>query len=148
MMPDSTFSDAPCFDASTISLTWRDFIDVNQFTISGMMAPASVPQEMMAARRHHKLPSPRSPMSQYDEPNTAAIETAQVMRMSRVRPASKSIFSAFFEPESMTKLMPYDTSDVRIMIDETVKSHTMSGPCSVFVTASMMNVMSATAVTP
>ena len=40
---------------------------------SGMMAPASVPQEMMAASFHQRLPSPRSLMSHLETAKVAAM---------------------------------------------------------------------------
>jgi hypothetical protein len=39
---------------------------VKTFTISGMIAPASVPQVMIVESFHQSVPSPRSAMSMYD----------------------------------------------------------------------------------
>src|SRR3954453_15281055 len=63
--PDRMLSDAPpSREDVTTSLTWRDSVDVNTFTNSGMIAPASVPQVMMLESFHHNVPSPMSGMSQ------------------------------------------------------------------------------------
>ena len=65
--PDRMLSDGPpSRDEVTTSLTWADSVEVNTFTTSGMIAPASVPQVMMVDSFHHNVPSPRSGISQYD----------------------------------------------------------------------------------
>ena len=47
--PDRMLSEAPpSLDEVTTSWTWRDSVEVKTFTSSGMIAPASVPQEMIA----------------------------------------------------------------------------------------------------
>src|SRR5579884_293804 len=52
--PDKMFSDAPpSFDDVTTSPTWRDSTEVKTLTSSGMIAPASVPQEMIKESFHH-----------------------------------------------------------------------------------------------
>ena len=57
-------SDAPpSRDEVTTSRTWRDSVDVNTLTSSGMIAPASVPQVMIVESFHQSVPSPRSGMS-------------------------------------------------------------------------------------
>src|SRR5690349_3088107 len=57
--PASTFSDAPpSRDAVTTSLTWRDRVEVKTLTVSGMIAPARVPHEMITDSFHHR-PWPR-----------------------------------------------------------------------------------------
>src|ERR1035441_8347424 len=49
--PERMFNEAPPFrEAMTTSLTCLEFMEVNTFTSSGMMAPAKVPQVMMLAR--------------------------------------------------------------------------------------------------
>ena len=60
--PDRMPSDAPpsCAELTT-SRTWRDSVEVNTFTSSGMTAPASVPQVMTVDSFHHSVLSP--PMS-------------------------------------------------------------------------------------
>ncbi len=55
------FSDAPpSRDEITTSLTCADSVEVNTFTSSGMIAPASVPQVITVDSFHHSVPSPRS----------------------------------------------------------------------------------------
>ena len=62
--PDRMFSDAPpSRDDATTSFTWADSTDVNTFTSSGMIAPASVPHVITVDSFHHSVPSPRSGMS-------------------------------------------------------------------------------------
>src|ERR1043165_10162461 len=59
--PARMLSEAPpCSLAVTTSRTWRDSVDVNTLTNSGMIAPASVPHVMIVARRHHIVESPPS----------------------------------------------------------------------------------------
>jgi hypothetical protein len=53
------FSDGPpSRDELTTSFTCDDSVDVNTFTSSGMMAPASVPQVITVESFHHSVPSP------------------------------------------------------------------------------------------
>src|SRR3954468_9643137 len=57
--PDRMLSDAPpSRDEVTTSCTWADFTEVNTFTSSGMIAPASVPQVITAESFHQRLPAP------------------------------------------------------------------------------------------
>src|SRR5678815_1433192 len=56
--PDRMFSDAPpSRELVTTSRTWRELVDVNTFTNSGMIAPASVPQVITVASFHHNVGS-------------------------------------------------------------------------------------------
>ncbi len=48
----------PSRELVTISRTWRELVDVNTLTNSGISAPASVPQLMMVASFHHRVLSP------------------------------------------------------------------------------------------
>jgi hypothetical protein len=61
-------SDAPpSRDAVTTSRTWPENVDVNTFTSSGMIAPASVPHVMIVASCHQRSVLPaRVGMSRYD----------------------------------------------------------------------------------
>src|SRR5262249_30441526 len=88
-------SDAPpSSDDVTISFTWRESIEVNTFTSSGMMAPASVPQEMMLASFHHKVVSPaKSGMISLDTTNVRMMETNEVTQTSEVKGVSKFMSS-------------------------------------------------------
>src|SRR6266436_6754139 len=86
-------SDAPpsCAEVTT-SLTWRDSVDVKTFTNSGMIAPASVPQEMIVASFHHCDPSPpRSGIIKCEMKYVSAIETVEVIHTSDVSGDSKLI---------------------------------------------------------
>ena len=57
--PASTLSEAPpSLEAVTTSRTWRELVEVKTLTTSGMMAPASVPQVMMALSFHQSEVSP------------------------------------------------------------------------------------------
>src|ERR1043165_9177045 len=61
--PERMLSDGPpSRDDVTTSWVCRDSVDVNTFTNSGMIAPASVPHVMTADSFHHSVPSPRSGM--------------------------------------------------------------------------------------
>ena len=65
--PDRMLSDGPpSRDDVTTSLTCRDSTDVNTFTNSGMIAPASVPQVMTLDSFHHSVPSPSVGIIRYD----------------------------------------------------------------------------------
>src|ERR1044071_6558936 len=53
--PDRIFSEAPpCLEQLVTSRTWREFVLVKIFVNSGMSAPATVPQEMMAESTHQR----------------------------------------------------------------------------------------------
>ena len=55
------FSDAPpSRDEVTTSRTCDELVEVNTFTPSGMMAPASVPQVITVESFHHSVLSPPS----------------------------------------------------------------------------------------
>ncbi len=57
--PDRMFSDAPpCSELVTTSFVCALSVLVNTFTSSGMIAPASVPQEITAESFHQSVPSP------------------------------------------------------------------------------------------
>src|SRR5580658_3743826 len=59
--PERMFSDAPpSRDDVTTSRTWRESTEVNTFTSSGIIAPASVPQVITLDSFHHKVESPPS----------------------------------------------------------------------------------------
>src|SRR5260221_4729277 len=85
-------SEAPPSSAEvTTSFTWRDSVDVKTFTNSGMMAPASVPQEMMVASFHHCDSSPpRIGMMSDETMYVRAMETAEVIHTREVSGDRKS----------------------------------------------------------
>ena len=93
-MPDRMFRlGPPCWDETTTSRTWRDLVEVNAFTSSGIRAPAKVPQLTITDNFHHSPPG-RSPMSNAE---VAKVSTMQVIEVSQTRllsGRSKSISSA------------------------------------------------------
>src|SRR5262245_35464435 len=92
--PVRMFSDGPpSSDEVTTSLTWPDSTDVNTFTNSGMIAPASVPQVMIVDSFHQMLPSPRSGIRKYDTTYVMTTETMDVSQTRNVSGASKFILS-------------------------------------------------------
>src|SRR5204862_3017108 len=77
--PDRMFSDAPpSRDETTISFTCAESTEVNTFTSSGMIAPASVPQVITVDSFHQSVPSPRSGISTYDTAYVTATDTIDV----------------------------------------------------------------------
>src|SRR5262245_61882277 len=93
--PARMLSDAPpSFEAVTTSRTWLDSTEVNTFTSSGMIAPASVPHVMIADSFHQSVPSPRSAISKRDTANVRVTDTMDVSQTSCVSGASKFIFDA------------------------------------------------------
>src|SRR5262249_44198389 len=85
----------PSSDEVTISLTWRESIEVNTFTSSGIMAPARVPQEMMLASFHHRLVSPaRFGIISQEITKVRMMETKEVTQTSEVKGCSKFMSSA------------------------------------------------------
>src|SRR5437764_4680860 len=93
--PASTFSDAPpSREAVTTSRTWLDSVEVKTLIISGMIAPASVPQLMIAESCHQSAPPPRSPTRKYETTKVIATETTEVSQTRDVSGASKLNLSA------------------------------------------------------
>src|SRR5215212_933748 len=91
------FSEAPpSRDAVTTSRTCRDSVEVKTFTNSGMIAPARVPQVMIAESFHHIVVSPaKSGMRTFDSTNVRTTETTDVNQTKEVSGASKFILPAF-----------------------------------------------------
>src|SRR5512147_1291794 len=87
----------PSFDAVTTSRTCPELTEVNTLTSSGMIAPASVPHEMIADSFHHSpngsAESPL-PIRKYDVTNVRTTETIEVSHTSTVSGCSKSILLA------------------------------------------------------
>ena len=89
------FSDGPpSRELVTTSRTWREFTEVNTFTSSGMIAPASVPQVMIVDSFHHSVPSPRSPISQFETTYVRTTDTIEVSQTRNVSGCSKFMWSA------------------------------------------------------
>src|SRR5882762_6980030 len=91
-------SDAPpSLDAVTTSRTWPELTEVNTLTSSGMIAPASVPHEMIADSFHHSpngsAESPL-PIRRYETMKVSATDTSDVSHTSTVSGCSKFIVLA------------------------------------------------------
>src|SRR6185312_15643685 len=88
--PDRMFSDAPpSRDDVTTSRTWREPTEVNTFTNSGMIAPASVPQVITSDSFHHSVGSPPTlGISSHEARNVSATDTSDVSQTSVVSGAS------------------------------------------------------------
>src|SRR6185437_5375348 len=84
--PERMLSDGPpSSDEITISPTCRELVEVNTLTSSGMIAPASVPQEMMQESFHHSEASPfKSGIISLEATNVRMMETNEVSQTSEV----------------------------------------------------------------
>src|SRR5437763_1136120 len=91
--PERMLSDGPpSSEDVTISFTCRDSTEVNTFTSSGIIAPASVPQEMMVESFHHSVLSfPRLGMISLETMKVRVMETNEVIQTSEVSGASKLV---------------------------------------------------------
>src|SRR5262245_62563309 len=96
MKPDRMFNDAPpSREEVTTSRTCRDSVDVNTFTNSGMIAPASVPHVMIVASFHQSVVSPAtSGISNFESTYVSTTEMIDVNQTNDVSGASKFIFTA------------------------------------------------------
>src|SRR5689334_5625519 len=93
--PERMLSDGPpSRDDVTTSCVCRDSVDVNTFTNSGMIAPASVPQVMTAESFHQSVPSPSSGIIIFDTTKVATTDRIEVSHTRKVSGASKFILSA------------------------------------------------------
>src|SRR5437762_9733067 len=118
--PERILSDAPpCLEQLVTSRTWRELVLTNILVNSGISAPATVPQEMMAESTHHKLgwgwpaASVKSPRSSLLAMKVIAMETAEVSHTKCVSGASKS--KSFLPPNMallIASLMKYEASEV------------------------------------
>src|SRR5687768_8904828 len=88
--PERMLSDAPpSRDDVTTSATCLDSVEVKIFTSSGMMAPASVPQVMIADSFHQsEVSPPMSGIRKNETTNVSATETSEVSHTSDVSGAS------------------------------------------------------------
>src|SRR6185312_7430296 len=149
--PDRMLSDAPpSLDELTISRVWIDSTDVNTFTSSGISAPPNVPHVITVEIFHHIVPSPNVGSSSYETRYVSAIDTIDVNHTSDVSGASKFILSAAtYRAFATHPLIRYDAPLATIMTTRITKIHTRSCTCTVgSFTASTMNVIRATPVTP
>src|SRR5437660_6844989 len=150
--PGRMLSDAPpCCEEVTISCTCRECMEVNTFTSSGMIAPARVPQVITSDSFHHSVGSPpRSGIKARDTTNVSMIDTIEVSQTSVVSGASKFILSTFaYRALAIASLMKYDSPEATIIMTRITKIQTSSWTLtSGVLTASRMNEISATPVTP
>src|SRR3954468_5652770 len=77
-------ADPPSRDEDTTSRTCREPVDVNTFTSSGMIAPASVPHVITVDSFHQSVPSPSVGMIIFDTRYVKATETSDVSHTSVV----------------------------------------------------------------
>src|SRR5262245_21943704 len=147
--PERIVSDAPpSRDAATISLVWREPELVNALVSSGISAAASVPQEIIVESFHHS-PPPRVPSIHFDTTNVTAIESREQSHTRLVRGASKLILSLFAFCERNTGTFTRKARiEVTIMRMRMVKIHTSSCDLCSGMTASAINEIKATPVTP
>ena len=114
------------------------------------MAPARVPQEIMAESFHHRVPSPSVGMISLDTRNVRATETTDVTQTSEVRGCSKFISSEFaYFALATVSLMKYETALETSIMMRMTKIHTSS--CIWWAgsfTPKRIKVISATPVTP
>src|SRR5665213_3745355 len=96
--PDKMFSDAPPWpEALVTSRTWREFVLTKIFVNSMMSAPASVPQDMIAASTHQRFvkcimpipPISKSPSSSLLATKMTMMEMMDVIQTKSVSGASQ-----------------------------------------------------------
>src|SRR3954471_1359736 len=76
--PDKMFREAPpSRDDVTISFTCAELTEVNTFTSSGMIAPASVPHVITVESFHQSVPSPSCGSSRYETRKVSATEISE-----------------------------------------------------------------------
>src|SRR5882672_2665095 len=155
--PDRMLRDAPpCLEQLVTSRTWREEVLTNTLVNSGISAPATVPQEIMADRTHHRsvwgvpFASAKSPKSTLLATKVMMIETAEVIQTRCVSGASKS---KSFNPPNFALLMPslrkYEPSEVTIINARMTNSQMISVAQTVGLAANARarNAISATPVT-
>jgi len=148
--PDRMFSDAPpSWEAATTSFTWRECELVNTFVNSGITAAATVPHEMITESVTHRFPNAASGSRIREAANVTPIESSEHTQTRLVSGASKSILSLpVFWARATAPFATYDRIEVRIMSTRITKIHTRNVALCSGSTASAMNEMSATPVTP
>ena len=142
----------PASDAATTSWVCRLFTEVNALTSSGISAPARVPHDTISASFHQVWPSPSPGTSSQVVANVRPMETREVTHTSSVSGASKSRSgSSACRDRVQARVRPYDAAEASTITARITKIHTSSVACRsarATGTASMMNVTSATPVTP
>src|SRR6266540_5910523 len=115
-----------------------------------MIAPARVPQVMMAESFHHIVPSPRSAMRSFETTKVRTTDTAEVSHTSVVSGSSKFIEVASLNfADAHASFSQYETTDAMTIMMRIAKIQTRSFTCVAGLTmARRMKLMSATPVTP
>src|SRR5262245_11909008 len=155
-MPERIVSDAPpSRDAVTTSATCFECELVNTLVNSGISTAANVPQLMIVASCHHSRGSAvpaisRSRISSQLMPNDVVMHRMEAIQIRRVSGASKlKSFTPRYFASLIPWLMKYDTPLMKSMRKRIAKIQTMSlAWMSTLATASVMNAISATPVTP
>src|ERR1044072_2749153 len=148
--PERMLSDGPpSRDDVTTSRTCRDSVDVNTFTNSGMIAPASVPHVMTADSFHHSEPSPSVGIIIFETMNVSTTERIDVSHTRYVSGASKFILSALpYFALARAPLIRYEMPLATTIMMRITKIQTSNCTCTDgSLTASTMNEISATPVT-
>src|SRR5271154_7181416 len=101
--PDKMFSDAPPWpEALVTSRTWREFVLTKNFVNSMMSAPASVPQDMIAASTHQRFGS-AVPVAFWKSPSSSLlamkITTMEMMDVIQTKSVSGASQLNSFLPE-------------------------------------------------
>src|SRR5437773_4550806 len=121
--PERMFSDAPpCLEQLVTSRTWRELVLTNTFVNSGINAPATVPQLIMAESINQSfvwatpVASLKSPSRNQLARNVMPIDTSEVSQTRWVRGASKSkSFSAPNLALLIASFAKYETNEVTII---------------------------------
>src|SRR6185503_4488361 len=106
-------SEAPPSSADfTTSCTWRESVEVNTLTSSGITAPARVPHEMIVANCHQSELLPASTgIIRYETRYVSAIETIEVIQTREVSGASKFMSAALaYRALAMAALRKYEAA--------------------------------------
>src|SRR5688572_9383469 len=150
--PERIVSDAPpSRDAVTISCTCFECELVKTFVNSGISTAASVPRLIIVANCHHSCPAAsRSLISNQLIPYDVVMHKPDAIQMRRLSGCSKSnSFRPLYLASDHAWLMKYAQPDMKSIRNRIAKIQTISLACtSTLGTASVMNEMSATPVTP
>src|ERR1051325_8359393 len=121
--PERMLSEAPpCLEQFVTSRTWREVVLTKTLVNSGISAPATVPQLIIADNTHHSAgwarpaASLKSPNRSLLATNVTAMETAEVIHTRCARGASKS--KSFLLPNFALLIISfrkYEASEVTII---------------------------------
>src|SRR6478609_8790461 len=115
-----------------------------------MIAPARVPQLMMAESFHHSVPSPRSLINRFETTKVSASDASEVIQTNQVSGASKLTLAAFeITPFCTASLIQYESTLTTTMVMRMAKIQTSSWTwVAGSLIATKMKLISATPVTP